>query len=128
MLALFKKVLEAGKARFENRAAKSERFVTNFVELDMLDNGFGFGRKNTCKALIALRVTSFEELFSLSADQLETIRTARGVGPKVFVGFQRYLATRGVLPGAETQEATAVATTPAAEVSTQERAPNIDAV
>jgi hypothetical protein len=128
MLAFFKKALEAGFARFENREAKSERFVTQFVEPDMLDNGFGFGRKNTCKALIALRVTSFEQLFTLSAEQLETIRTARGVGPKVFTGFQRYLAKRGVLPGAAEQEATAVATTPAAEVSTQERAPNIDVV
>lgn len=128
MLAFFKKVLEAGRAKFENRAAKSERFVTNFVELDMLDNGFGFGRKNTCKALIALKVTSFEQLFSLSAEQLEYIRTARGVGPKVFTGFQRYLAARGVLPGADAAEANAVATTPAAEVSTQERTDRIDVV
>jgi len=123
MLAIFKKMLEAGRAKFENREAKSERFVTQYVEPDMLDNGFGFGRKNTCKALVGLRVTSFEQLFTLSAEQLETIRTARGVGPKVFSGFQRYLAARGVLPGADAAEATTVVTS-----ETKERAPNIDVV
>lgn len=126
MLFIFKQLRQRAREIFDNKEAKSERFVTQFVEPDMLDNGFGFGRKNTCKALIALRVTSFEQLFSLSADQLETIRTARGVGPKVFTGFQRYLAARGVLPGADAAEATTVVTDDTS--STQERTARIDVV
>ena len=76
----------------------------------MLANGFGFGRRAVSNALIALRITNFDQLFSLSAEQIETIRNARGVGPKVVAGFEKYLAKRGVLPAAETQEPVAVVT------------------
>ena len=110
MLSIFKQARQRAREIFDNRQAKSERFVTNFVEPDMLANGFGFGRAATCKALIALRVTHFEQLFALDATELEAIRTARGIGPKVFRGFQRYLASRGVLLGADAAEAKAVIT------------------
>lgn len=126
MLALFKNILDATRSRFESAETKSARFVDNFVEQDMLANGFGFGRGAVCRALKQLKVTNFDALFSLDTNALEYIRTAKGVGPKVFTGFQAYLAKRGVLPAAEGQEAIAVATTTASEA--QEGTARIDVV
>lgn len=109
-LALLAAVTAPLARYFESRETKSRRFVDSFVEPDMLANGFGFGRRAVSNALVRLRITSFDQLFSLTAEQLETIRTARGVGPKVVSGFEKYLAKRGVLPASETQEPVAVVT------------------
>lgn len=126
MLAFFKAALAFFKVALESREARSRRFVTTYVEPDMLANGFGFGRAAVCRALTQLKVTNFDALFSLDTNALEYIRTARGVGPKVFTGFQRYLAKRGVLPGADTAEAQTVVTDDTTEA--QERTDRIDVV
>lgn len=116
---------------FATPEQKSARFVENFLIPDMLAKGFGFGRAAVGKALIKLKVRSFDDVFDLSADDLEVVRNSRGVGAKVMVGFERYLAGGGRLPDAPAEPPVSlpIETAPTASLSDDEAGPQrIDVV
>lgn len=102
-----------------SRAVLSQRFVEQFLLPDMVENDFGFGRAAVGNALIAMQKTSFDEVFALTPVELERIRNSRGVGAKVYTGFLKYLARRGVLISADQAGITVVETVVAAEQTAQ---------
>jgi len=87
----------ATRFKLESRGQRAEKFVEQYLLPDMVENGFGFGRAAVGAALARLGKTSFDEVFNLTPADLAVIQSSRGVGRKVYDGFLRYLAKRGVL-------------------------------
>ena len=104
MFKFFGKAITVVKAVFGSNDLASANFVENYVIPDMLSRGFGFGRSAVGSALVKLGITKFSQIDTLTPDQIAFIQGAPKVGPKVFYGFRRYLASRGNLPGVTGEE------------------------
>lgn len=84
------------KAEYEvqERQKSVNAFIEQVLIPDMLARGFGFGRAAVAEYLRRQGVSSFVELDNLTFEIIDGAAEAKGVGPKVFQGFLKYIAAR----------------------------------